>query len=269
MRNTLTNTFVKIFKTCSISFVIIGLIGCISPNTYFYSYHLPDNKKAAFLHQLVHSLSLDSSSRLRFKLYGDWLYSLTPLDMDKYFNGICKTTRFAGGKHRVVKNYQFYQFFSDVFGPEIKISSRKESDCGYELYLEEFDQQDNFNAAVNLALLRFEEIAQRLEVLYFEKLELKEKYDNINHLTKSIDEDIISISVAGFQLANSTKQFFQLAKTQLVLQDVASVRNKGIGNLKSFSDKLEAAKATQFSTIEEATLATIAALESLKQDISQ
>lgn len=147
--------------------------------------------------------------------------------------------------------------------------NRKESDCGYELYLEDFINYPKLNDAVHLALIRFQEIAERLEALHFNRQSLLEKYDDIDELTMAIDQDIMSISQAGYKLGQSTKRFFKLAKVQLAMADVANVRSKGIGNLKSFSERIKEVKRTQFNTIEEATMATIKVLEELEADINQ
>ncbi len=273
MQNNLLRIFVHKYKVlCVSAFSLFCLSACQLPEIsryYFYSEHLKEEYKAPFLHELVNSVELDAQGQLQYRLYGNWGYSLTPLDLDQKLNGQCTDTRIRSGKIRARRDMASYKFLSDVFDQTVFIMSRRQNDCGYELYLEEFVDQPKLNEAVHLALLRFQEIAQRLETLYFNKLDLIEKYDDIEHLTKPIDEDITSLSKAGYKLAQSTKTFFVLAKEQLVLQDVVDVRNKGMSDLKTFSANLEQVKQSQFSTIEDATLATIKALEGLKQDIGK
>lgn len=249
---------------------VVSLSACqVNSVDHYFASHLAEDKKAAFLHELIYSLKLNKESQLLYRLYGHWGYSLTPLDVDRKRNGSCEHSVIVRDRVRTRKDISYYHFFSDVFEQDIHIMNRKENDCGYELYLEEFINHPKLNEAVNLALLRFKEIAQRLELLYFRKLDLIEKYDDIEHLTTAIDKDIVSLSKAGYKLAESTKNFFQLAKEQLAIQDVASVRNIGMGDLKTLSASLEQVKQSQFLTIEEATLATIQALENLQQDINQ
>ena len=273
MPSNLQKTFARKYKYLCISVSAVLLLSACQISDlnyyYFHSKHLKEEHKAPFLHELVHALELDSQSQLQYRLYGNWGYSLTPLDLDNKLNGECTNTRFSGGKPRARRDVSSYKFFSDVFQPNIYIMSRGQNDCGYEPYLEYFEEQPNLNEAVHLALLRFQEIAERLEILYFNKLDLVEKYDDIEHLIKPIDEDIISLSKAGFRLAQSTKTFFALAKEQLALQDIVDVRNKGMSDLKTFSLSLEQVKQSQYDTLEDATMATIKALEGLKQDINK
>ena len=262
--------FVPKLKTLLISgIIVLTTTSCSTNNHYFQSNHIDEHQKAAFLNELVNSLELTPESQLIFGLYGNWGFSLTPLDLDRKSNGKCVSTIFRGGKHRKRRDLRFYNFFSDVFDRDVAIMSRRQNDCGYELYLEGFVDYPQLNEATHMALLRFKEIAERLEDLHFDKLDLIEKYDGIDHLVSTIDDDMASLSEAGYKLGESTKRFFQLAKVQLAMQDVANVRSKSLGRLKTFSSSLEKVKHTQFKTIEDATMATIKALEDLKKDINQ
>lgn len=252
------------------SLLAFSLVGCGTAREYsFHSYHIPENQKAAYLHELVNSLKLTKEDKLVFALYGNWGYSLTPLDLDRKLDGSCQDVIVRKGRARARRDVAYYNFFSDIFDQYTHIMSKSQNDCGYELYLEQFEQHPSLNDAVHLALVRFKEIAERLEALHFSRLDLIEKYSDVDELILAIDEDIQSLSRAGYALSQSTKHFFKLAKVQLVMQDVASARKQGLSSLKSFSARLEDTKHTQFSTIEEATLATIRALENLQQDINQ
>lgn len=245
------------------------LVSCATTRNYFFhSYHIDETQKAAYLHELVDSLYLSKEEKLVFGLYGNWGYSLTPIDLDHKVDGACMNIKVRQGQVRHRKDIVYYNFFSDVFERDIHIMSKIQNDCGYELYLEQFVEHPKLNDAVHLALIRFREISERLEALHFSRLDLLEKYDDVDELVIAVDEDVRSLSEAGFQLAQSTKEFFQLAKIQLVMQDIVQARREGLSNLTSFSESLEHVKDTQYATIEEATLATIKALEGLQQDIS-
>lgn len=262
---------VKEFKRFWISvFILLFTVGCINTTQYyFYSHHLPDKQKAAFLHELVYSLHLNTNSQLLYRLYGNLQYSLTPIDLDYELNGQCKMIkRSRSGRAIGNGDVNFYNFFSDVFDEQIMIASRKQSDCGYEAYLDDFWENDKLDEAVHLALIRFQDIAERLESLHFNKQSLLAKYDDIDELTAAIDQDIKSLSKAGYKLGQSTKRFFVLAKTQMVMKDIADIRSEGLKNLKTFASKIEQVKQAQYKTIEEATLATIEVLEQLEQDIN-
>lgn len=245
------------------------LASCATTENYFFhSYHIDETKKAAYLHELVDSLYLSKDNKLVFGLYGNWGYSLTPLDLDHKVDGACMDTKVRKGEVRQRTDIVYYNFFSDVFEEDIHIMSKQDNDCGYELYLERFVDHPKLNDAVHLALIRFREIAERLEALHFSRLDLIEKYQDVDDLVVAVDEDIQSLSEAGYQLAQSTKLFFKQAKLQLVMQDIVSARSAGLKNLTSFSRSIEDVKDTQYATIEEATLATIKALEGLQQSIS-
>lgn len=251
------------------SLLTLLLVSCGSTQNYFFhSVHIDDTKKAAYLHELINTLYLSKSNKLVFGLYGNWRYSLTPIDLDLEVNGICMDDKIRHGRIRKRTDLVYYNFFSDAFDQDIYIMSKQQSDCGYELYLEQFIDHPKLDDAVHLALIRFKEISERLEALHFSRLDLLEKYEDVDELVVAVDEDIQSLSEAGYKLAQSTKEFFQLAKMQLVMQDIVSARKEGLSNLTSFSESLEHVKDTQFATIEEATLATIKALEELQQGIS-
>ena len=265
------NRFDKRYKYSIFSLLLAALLaGCQStPYHYFYAKHIEEKRKAPFLHELVNSLHLNQESQLLYRLYGNWGFSLTPLDLDQERNGVCTSVKIRHGKERKRTDLAYYNFFSDVFDQTVVIMSREENDCGYESYLEEFQYNYKLNDAVNLALLRFQEIAERLEALHFHKIDLESKYDNIEHLTAAIDQDIASISAAGYRLAESTKQFFAQAKVQLAMQAITNARQEGLTDLADFSKNIEVVRETQFNTIEEATMATIQALEELKQEVAR
>lgn len=249
--------------------LVLFLASCSTTENYFFhSYHIEETKKAAYLHELVDSLYLSKEQKLVYGLYGNWGYSLTPLDLDHKIDGACMNTKVRNGEVRQRRDIVFYNFYSDVFDRDIHIMSKQQNDCGYELYLERFHEYPKLNDAVHLALIRFREIAERLEALHFNRLDLIEKYQDVDELIAAVDEDIISLSEAGYKLAKSTQVFFQQAKLQLVMQDLVTVRRSGLSNLTSFTKSIEHVKDTQYATIEEATLATIRALEGLQQDIS-
>ena len=230
---------------------------------------MEEYEKAPFLHELVNSLRLSKNSQLLFGVYGNWGYSLSPLDLDNKLNNLCIKRIIKRGRARKRQDIHYYNFFSDAFDQDIHIMSRKENDCGYEVYLEELYKFPEINEAVHLALIRFQQIAEKLEALHFNKVALVEKYDDTDQLIDIIDEDIKSLSISGYKLAKSTKYFFKLTKQQLILQDITEVRSQSLKGLSSFSESLEQVKRTQFNTIEEATMATINALEGLKETINK
>ncbi|CAN2040327.1 hypothetical protein GMMP15_1680002 [Candidatus Magnetomoraceae bacterium gMMP-15] len=150
-----------------------------------------------------------------------------------------------------------------------KIASREEAKNGYELYLEYMGKHPDLNNAVNLAYVRFKDIAERLTMLHNNKEILISKYIDIYDMIKDIDNDIQKLSKVGYKLARATKNFFKLAKRQMARIEITGIRTKALKGLKTFSQNINDTKSRQYESIEDATEATIRALEKFEEAINQ
>jgi hypothetical protein len=276
---------------CIIPYVIFIVFSCyhitkeikqsqIADNINITSISFYNNKvwSPPFLYQLTDLLFLDGSGFLSYKyitaekVVYEKKTKFFFLD-DGFKRKISETKLFFVKDWKESQNLEMSKRGDGLFGTEfytkkLFLIMKLDNLNGFEPWLKKIGQYKGLYSAVELALIQYEHLAQRLTILHDDHQRIMAEYSQPTKI-QVLEKDIKKLSIMGINLAVATKKLFKIIKEQMLDLELASTRQHALKGLETFSTNIEKTVLMQSESIENNLELVIKTFENMENTIAQ